>query len=187
MYSMQYELTLPADYDMEIIRKRVRDGGGRTDGFPGLGVKAYLIRERGVADSPVNQYAPFYVWQAISGMNRFLWGGGAFTRIVDDFGRPPVRHWTGVDHLTGPANATTPIAATRRIEPIAPGLDPTEPVRDAQRELAERAGQPGVHSTALAVDPQRWELVHFTLWTETAPASAGTRYEVLRLSHGSEQ
>ena len=186
MYAMQYELTLPADYDMEIIRKRVGDRGTRTDGFPGLGVKAYLIRERGVAGSPVNQYAPFYVWREIGGMNRFLWGGGGFTGIVEDFGRPPVHHWTGVDHRPGPANERTPVAATRRIEPIAPGVDPTEPVRAAQRELCERAEQAGVHSTALAVDPQRWELVHFTLWTENPPESAGARYEVLHLSCGSD-
>ncbi|HEX4225142.1 MAG TPA: DUF4865 family protein [Pseudonocardiaceae bacterium] len=181
---MQYELTLPADYDMEIIRKRVRDRGGRTDGFPGLGIKAYLIRERGVDESPVNEYAPFYLWHEISGMNRFLWGGGGFTGIVDDFGRPPVRHWTGVDEQAGPAEA--PIAATRRIEPMPAGVDPIEPVLAARQELRERAEHPGVYRTALAVDPQRWELVHFTLWARTPPASAGTRYEVLHMSHGSD-
>jgi hypothetical protein len=186
MYAMQYELTLPADYDMEIIRKRVRDRGGRTDGFPGLDVKAYLIRERGVADSPVNQYAPFYLWRDVSGMNTFLWGGSGFAGIVDDFGRPPVRHWTGVDHQPGPANATVPIAATRRIEPIPAGADPTGPVEAAKQELRERTELSGVHSTALAVDPERWEIVHFSLWTENPPASAGIRYEVLHISRGSD-
>ncbi len=186
MYAMQYELTLPADYDMEIIRKRVRDRGAGTDGFPGLGFKAYLIRERGIAGSLVNQYAPFYVWREISGMNTFLWGGSGFASLVDDFGRPPVRHWTGVDHRPGPANARTPIAAVRRIEPMAAGVDPTEPVRAAREELRERTEWAGVHSTALAVDPQRWELVHFTLWTENPPDSTGARYEVLHLSRGSD-
>lgn len=186
MYAMQYELSLPADYDMEIIRKRVRDAASRTDGFPGLGVKAYLIRERGVDGSPVNQYAPFYVWQDVSGMNEFLWGGGLFTRIVDSFGRPPVRHWTGVDFQPGRANATTPIAATKHTALLAPDIDPTDPVRAAREELRERATLTSVHSTALAVDPQRWELVRFTLWTESPPESAGTRYEVLHVSRGSD-
>lgn len=186
MYAMQYELTLPADYDMEIIRKRVRDRGTGTDGFAGLGVKAYLIRERGVAGSPVNQYAPFYVWREISGMNKFLWGGGGFTGIVTDFGRPPVRHWTGVDFQFGPVNDKDPVAATRRIEPMAPGADPIGPVQAADDELREQAEQAGVHSVALAVDPQRWELVHFTLWTENPPESAGDRYEVLHLSRGTD-
>lgn len=78
MYAMQYEITLPADYDMEIVRRRVETRGRALDEFPGLGLKAYLIRERGVRDSPVNEYAPFYLWHAVSGMNRFLWGGGGF-------------------------------------------------------------------------------------------------------------
>jgi hypothetical protein len=187
MYAMQYELTLPADYDMEIIRKRVRDRGDRTDGFPGLDIKAYLILERGTDESPINQYAPFYLWRDTEGMNQFLWGGGGFGGIVSDLGRPPVRHWTGVDHLPGPDHTTEPVAATKHIEPIPALVDPTGPVDAARERLRERAAQPGVYSTALAVDPERWELVHFTLWTENPPTGAGTRYEVLHLSRGSEQ
>jgi hypothetical protein len=61
MHAMQYEITLPADYDMEIIRERVATRGAALDDFAGLGLKAYLIRERGVDGSPVNQYAPFYL------------------------------------------------------------------------------------------------------------------------------
>jgi hypothetical protein len=187
MHAMQYELTLPADYDMEIIRKRIRDRGHRTDGFPGLDIKSYLIRERGVDDSPINQYAPFYVWHESAGMNRFLWGGGGFAGIVTDFGRPPVRHWVGVEHLPGPDVAIDPVAATKHVEPIPALTDPTESVDAARERLREQAKHPGVRSTVLAVDPERWELVHFTLWTETPQATPGTRYQVLHLSRGSEQ
>ena len=74
MHAMQYEITLPADYDMTIIRRRVATRGSATDAFPGLGVKAYAIRERGVLGSPVNQYAPFYLWADPAGMNQFLFG-----------------------------------------------------------------------------------------------------------------
>ena len=79
MYAMQYVITLPADYDMGIIRDRVTTKGPLLDTFPGLGLKAYLIRERGVDISPVNQYAPFYLWATVDGMTRFLWGGGGFS------------------------------------------------------------------------------------------------------------
>lgn len=51
MHAMQYEITLPSDYDMGIIRDRVATRGHLLDTFPGLGVKAYLMRERG-EDSP---------------------------------------------------------------------------------------------------------------------------------------
>jgi len=42
---------------------------------------------------------------------------------------------------------------------------------------------PGVHSTALGMDPLTWEVMHFILWAESAPDhTAGVRYEVLHLS-----
>lgn len=175
MYAMQYEIGLPADYDMKIIRERVATRGHLLDDFPGLGLKAYLIRE----GAPVNQYAPFYLWDSAAGMNRFLWGGGGFQGIVRDFGRPAVRHWTGVAFENGPARTSTPVGATRRTERLPDDEDPALAVEHALAELPAHA--PGVHSTALAVDPQAWELVHFTLWAGAAEGP-GTHYEVLHLS-----
>ncbi|MCO6007213.1 DUF4865 family protein [Actinoallomurus purpureus] len=179
---MQYEITLPADYDMKIIRDRVATRGAAMDDFRGLGLKAFLIRERGVDGSPVNQYAPFYLWDAVGGMNRFLCGGGGFGGIVDDFGRPDVRHWTGAAFERGPAYGGTPKAATRRTEPVPAGEDPQAAVAAALEEVGRLARTPGVHATALAVDPGRWELVHFTLWTDEPSVTDGARYEVLHLS-----
>ncbi len=181
MYAMQYEVTLPADYDMKIIRHRVATKGPALDTLPGLGVKAYLIRERGVDDSPVNQYAPFYLWVSVDGMNNFLFGGG-FRGFADSFGRPPVRHWSGVAFAHGPDRAAAPVLASRHTRPIAPDADATGAVEDAIDELRQRSGEPGVFLTALALDTQRWEMVHFTLWVDAAAATGGTRYEVLHLS-----
>ncbi|MFD4475235.1 DUF4865 family protein [Streptomyces sp. NPDC058471] len=127
MHAMQYEITLPADYDMGIIRNRVADKGHLLDKYPGLGAKAYLIRERGADDSPVNQYAPFYLWNTPEGMNSFLWGPG-FQGIVDDFGRPEVQHWGGVAFAEGagssgatsapPATSATPTTSTTPTTPV---------------------------------------------------------------------
>jgi hypothetical protein len=180
MYAMQYEITLPADYDMKNIRTRVETRGRGLDAFEGLGLKAYLIRERGVGGSPVNQYAPFYLWNSVSGMNRFLWGGGGFGGIVADFGRPEVRHWTGVAFDHGPSRDALPVAATRRTRPLPAGADPADAVEAALSDLGART--PGVHSTALAVDPRSWELVHVTLWDHPEPDAEGARYEILHLS-----
>lgn len=182
MHAKQYELRLPANYDMDIIRHRVATRGHLTDAYDGLGLKAYLIRERGRDGSPVNEYAPFYLWAATSGMNRFLWGAGGFRGIIDDFGRPAVRNWIGAAFEHGPARRGTPRAATRHTEAIPAGVDPTGAVERALDDLKQRAGTPGVHSTALAVDPHHWELVQFTLWEHTAAETAGTRYQVLHLS-----
>jgi hypothetical protein len=182
MYAMQYEITLPADYDMGIIRHRVATRGSSFDEFPGLGLKAFLIRERGIAGSTVNQYAPFYLWAATHGMGSFLWGGGGFGGIIDSFGRPAVAHWTGVAFKLGPARQATPRAASRAIEPIPGDVDPAALVERELGALEQRATIAGVHSSAVAIDPLRWQLVRFTLWEHANPAMEGARYEVLHLS-----
>ncbi len=181
MYAMQYEITLPADYDIAIIRQRVATRAPALDHLPGLGLKAYLIRERGVEGSPVNQYAPFYLWASTEGMSSFLWGGG-FGGIVASFGRPAVRHWTGVACLAGPDRDGAPRHATRHTEPVPVDADPTSLVAEAEADLQRRARQPGIHTIALAVDPRSWELVRFTLWTDPAAAEDAPFYQVLHLS-----
>ncbi|MFE1552680.1 DUF4865 family protein [Streptomyces sp. NPDC058718] len=186
MHAMQYEITLPADYDMGIIRERVATRGHLLDAFPGLGLKAYLIRER-EDGSPVNQYAPFYLWATPEGMNSFLWGPG-FQGIVNDFGRPVVQHWTGVSYEEGPSAASAPRTATRRRTPLGEGVPPGEAVADAMTRHAREARRDGVVASALAVDPRHWELLAFTLWADIdgvgaeAPADEGERFRVLHLS-----
>ncbi|MFF5973233.1 DUF4865 family protein [Streptomyces sp. NPDC012769] len=180
MHAMQYEIALPADYDMEIIRRRVATRGHLLDDFPGLGLKAYLIRER-EDGSPVNQYAPFYLWAAPAGMNAFLWGPG-FQGIVSDFGRPVVRHWTALAYEEGPATSATPRAATRRRQPLPEGAAPGDAVADAVARHAREAAADGVVASALAVDPRHWELLSFTLWAAPEPPDGDERFQVLHLS-----
>jgi hypothetical protein len=181
MQAMQYEITLPADYDMRIIRRRVAAKGHLLDRLPGLGLKAYLVRERGHAASPVNQYAPFYLWHSAEAMAGFL-RGPAFAGLSADFGRPPVRHWLGTGLRLGPARDQTPRTATRRTTRLAEGADPDQALATA---LAGLPDQPGLHSVAVALDPHRWELLRFALWEQdTAPADEDdTAYQVLHLSH----
>ncbi|NGN65905.1 DUF4865 family protein [Streptomyces sp. A7024] len=177
MHAMQYEITLPADYNMGIIRERVATKGRLLDGFPGLGFKAYLMRERGVAGSPVNAYAPFYVWNTAEGMNSFLWGDG-FRGIIRDFGRPVVQHWTGLGFAPGPAYGRAPRAAAISRRTLGGSEDPATAIGAA---LGESATVPGLHSATVAIDPRHWELVRCTLWDGAAPEDAGDRYEVLYL------
>ncbi|ADB35915.1 conserved hypothetical protein [Kribbella flavida DSM 17836] len=178
---MQYELTLPADYDMGTIRRRVLERGHATDDFEGLGLKAYLVQDQ-ANGAAVNQYAPFYLWNDTAGMSRFLWGGGFFTGICRSFGRPSVRHWTGVEALGGPDVDQQAVAATKHIVQLPPDVDPAGPVAEAMDGLRRTAQLAGVHSSAIAVDPGRWELVQFTLWSGEPGIVPGTRYQVLHLS-----
>ncbi|WP_425837715.1 DUF4865 family protein [Streptomyces fractus] len=181
MHAMQYEITLPADYDMDIIRGRVATRGHALDDFPGLGVKAYLMRERGVDDSPVNQYAPFYLWKSPAGMNSFLWGPG-FQGIVADFGRPVVQHWTGVAYEEGAAATAPARTAVRQRTPIEAGADLPKLTAEAVEDTAQLAQEQGVLFAASAIDPRTWELLTFSVWEHDTPKAPGARYQVLHLS-----
>ncbi|WP_030208748.1 DUF4865 family protein [Streptomyces sp. NRRL S-87] len=191
MYAKQYELTLPADYDMKTIRKRVAEGGHVLDDRPGLGMKAYAIRERGVHGSPVNQYAPFYLWNDTGAMARFLVGRGGFQNIVRDFGRPVARHWTGIACHAGPARTAPPRAASRRLtavpcdaDPEGTGLGLSVLIERETEQLHRLSRREGVHTAALAVDPHHWQLLRFVLWADASAQDhdATEHYEVLHLS-----
>ncbi|MFI9246527.1 DUF4865 family protein [Streptomyces sp. NPDC053086] len=179
MHAMQYELTLPADYDMDIIRARVARVSPLLEDWDGLGLKTYLVRERGVHGSPVNQYAPFYLWNTVEGMNRFLWGG-AFQRLADDFGRPAVRQWTGLGFAEG--SGARPAFAVRRRRSVPEGVELTSLMEDAVAETERLAAQDGAVLAGSAVDAHRWELVHFSLWEHDTPQADGDVFEVLHLS-----
>ncbi|MEU5531765.1 DUF4865 family protein [Streptomyces sp. NPDC020362] len=181
MHAMQYELTLPADYDMGIVRGRVSRIGHLLDDWDGLGFKTYLLRERGVHGSPVNQYAPFYLWNTVEGMNSFLWGG-AFQRLVGDFGRPAVHQWTGLAYEEGGAAGSPAAVAVRRRQPVPEGVELSAVMEDAAREAGRLAAEDGAVLAAAAVDPYRWELVHFSLWEHDAPKAGGDVFQVLHVS-----
>ncbi|MFI6369797.1 DUF4865 family protein [Streptomyces sp. NPDC050546] len=179
MHAMQYELTLPADYDMGVIRARVARVGRLLDDWDGLGLKAYLVRERGLRGSPVNQYAPCYLWNTVEGMNSFLWGGG-FQRFGDDFGRPSVRQWTGLAYEEGGGSRAR--FAVRNRQRVPDGGLLADVVADAVGETRRLAAEDGVLLAAAAVDTSRWELVHFSLWEHDTPEADGDVFEVLHLS-----
>lgn len=91
MLAMQYSFTLPADYDMAIIRRRISDNGRRMDSLPDLAFKAFLHANRDPQGrgTPENLYAPFYLWKSSAGMNRFLASPG-FATLTASFGWPSV-------------------------------------------------------------------------------------------------
>ncbi|GGO41265.1 DUF4865 family protein [Streptomyces lasiicapitis] len=181
MHAKQYEISLPADYDMGVIRERVATKGHLLDAFPGLGFKAYLMRERGVGGSPVNQYAPFYLWNTPEGLNSFLWGPG-FQGLSEDFGRPVVQHWMALGYEDGAAVGARPVAAVRHLRPVPEGTrngDLADELLAEARSLADLDGSVGV---VVAVDPRHWEAVTFSLWADETPKAAGEVFQVLHFS-----
>jgi len=179
MMAMQYSFTLPADYDMSIIDRRIRDKGPMLDGFPGLGFKAYLSARKGEFGSCENLYAPFYLWQQPHGASDFLTGPG-FERLTQSFGWPRVKTW-----ITWHAETARPVAdakfAAEEIIPIAP-YSPLAKIRDEEARWVQReARQADVLAAVSAFEPTNWTLVRFSL-RRLAPLIAGSS-QIYRVGH----
>lgn len=187
MHAMQYRIGLPTDYDMEIIRERVASKGSALDSFPGLALKAYLIREAGVDGSPINEYAPFYLWADVEGMKTFLYGQIGFGGIVDSFGRPPVAHYNAVSTIAGPSVDSTPLWATMRERSIEVGVDPGSVVASRLSQLRSVVQRSSLHTASLVVDPASWTSLEFMLWCERPQAEdVANGVEVFQVLHVSQ-
>jgi hypothetical protein len=121
MIAMQYSFTLPADYDMGIIDRRIRDRGPGTDGFRHLAFKAYLSARKGEFGSAENLYAPFYLWDQPEGASNFITGPG-FQALTQSFGRPSIRQWMVWHAETAPDLDNAQFAASE-VLPIEPNAD----------------------------------------------------------------
>jgi hypothetical protein len=188
VFAMQYDIRFPADHDMEVIRTRVRERGHALDDRQGLGLKAYLARDR-ARGSAVSSYSPFYLWTDEAAAGRFLWGGEGFAGIVADFHRPPVTTWVGGGLQRGPASGTRPVLAGITSLPLPGEVDPSGPAREAAERTVEAASHDEVHSVAWLVDPSRWVLTQVVLALSEGAVAAATPgegdtavFEVLHLS-----
>lgn len=180
MLAMQYEVTLPSDYDMAIIDERIKTRGPLLDEYPGLGLKAYAVRNR-ARGATVNQYAPVYLWHEEDAMARFLAGDG-FRGLCESFGRPAVRHWIGLVYERGPSHATAPREATRQTLHLDPESDLRRDIAEAEADTRRARETADLHSVALALDPKSWQLVRFSFWDKSALDGDEVSYEVRHVS-----
>ncbi|ARM89919.1 hypothetical protein RHEC894_CH03663 [Rhizobium sp. CIAT894] len=181
MIAMQYSFTLPADYDMSIIDRRIRDKGPLLDGFPNLGFKAYLSARKGEFGSRDNLYAPFYLWRKPEGASDFLCSPG-FDTLAGAFGWPQVRTW-----IVWQAEVSADLAAARfatrdilQMQPYAPLAD-IRRADSAQTEAEIAAGE--ALASVCGFEPTTWTRVRFRLWREPPEIDAETQaYRVGHLS-----
>jgi len=174
MIAMQYSLVLPADYDMAIIERRIAGRGHATDGFPGLGFKAYLHARKGDGPAaPDNLYAPFYLWRSTAGMNDFLCGPG-FVALTQSFGWPAVSTWS-VWHADMKPEVAEARHALRETVAIAPHADLAALRRAEDERSRDMLAHPEVLASVAGFDPGQWNLVRFQLWRtlpEVGPEAA---------------
>jgi heme-degrading monooxygenase HmoA len=180
MIAMQYTIRLSDDFGIQKIRARVQARYNLFDKMPGLAHKSYLF------NATDRLYAPFYIWRSHDAARDFLLSN-IFQDVSDTFQRPRVRMWNVFSYDVYDSG-TTPTFAVREVDAI-----PAEQ-RLASMAAAERhahdllRGKPGLHSHAIALDADRWELVRFSLWRDEAAvkdkftADTVQTYDVLHLS-----
>ena len=176
MIAMQYNFTLPADYDMDIVRQRIASKGHMLDNFPGLVFKAYLHASKAseLTASSHNVYAPFYLWNDNDGMNNFICGDG-FKAVSHAFGWPAAKQWS-VWHSHVDAQVRGAKFATRQVSPIAP-YTALGALREHEIETAKtHSQQDGVLATLVAFDANEWTMVRFTLWRDAAAAKTAMQF-----------
>ena len=185
MIAMQYAFTLPADYDMAIIRRRIAEKGHLLDRFPQLCFKAYLYAERGERPGPgdENAYAPFYLWQQSEGMNAFL-GGAGFAALARSFGWPSVRTWSvWQTELAADLRAAT--HATREIRAIADHAS-LEELRQAEAEAGREDRAAGALAAVSAFDPTHWTSLRLRLWPGPCAGAPDACVRSYRVGHVSQ-
>jgi hypothetical protein len=190
MNVIQYGAVVPAGYDMERFRERVRLNGHLLDDRAGLAFKAYLMREHLRDGSPVNYYGSLYLWNDAAELARFLLGGAGFERIIMSLGRLSVDQWVGVASFRGllgerVTKAVRDISALpSTLDAREDGLGLAEYVSRECEALAEIGRRADVHTAALAVDPHQWRLLKFVAGGDSIPAFSQTSefYEVLHVS-----
>lgn len=163
MIAMQYSFTLPADYDMTIIDRRIRDKGPLLDGFPRLRFKAYLSAKKQDTGSAAseNLYAPFYLWDEPEGIDSFLSSPG-FAALTRDFGWPSVVVWQVWRCELAPELGTARYA-TRTIRAIAPYSN-LAGLQETATSDARSAMDAGALAAIAAFDPTNWRELRFCLW-----------------------
>lgn len=176
MIAMQYGFTLPSDYEMSIIDRRISENGHKLDGFPHLRFKAYLTSRRGELGNAHNCYTPFYLWDRVEGMEAFLSGPG-FETVSNSFGRPDVHSWIVWQALVSERASEAGFAVVHH-EGIEPGHVLAD-LRSAGAALVEKQIGMGAVAALCGFDPKEWRMVTQSLWAGPPPSALkGQRFAV---------
>lgn len=178
MIAMQYTVRLAGDFSGQQVRDRVETRHCLFDDLPGLVHKSFLYNEG------EGLYAPFYVWEGDQAARDFL-TGDLFQGLVEKFNRPRVRCWSILE-FTEYAAAGAARIAVKESEPIAAETKLKDLMREEEQRHAAAGKYPGIGCHLVGIDPDRWELMRYSTWTELEPppicdADMVQIYEILHL------
>ncbi|WP_394139986.1 DUF4865 family protein [Cytobacillus oceanisediminis] len=178
MIATQYKIILPSDYDMNIIKDRVKRNGHKTDGFQDLKFKLYLITEKGINRNKQNSYSPLYLWKYSSGLNKFLFDG-FYDNILNSFGWQRVN--VGIPLID---TTSSNIKESKYLYHITGRIQPQESLLNLKDKIA--AELPVMENTDYLVtyNPDKWEYEAFYFLTDLNIINElnGVFYKILHIS-----
>jgi len=163
---------------MNIIRKRVKDNGHKTDGFYGLKFKLYLITEKGINNNLQNSYSPLYLWKDSEGLNKFLFEG-FYDNIITSFGWQHVN--IGVPFLD---TTTQNIINKNYLFEIERDIEPQNSLKNFKNVIKEAI--PAIDNSEYLViyNPDKWKYHVFCFIDdlEKVKTEKGVIYNILHIS-----
>lgn len=180
MIATQYKIILPSNYDMNIIKDRVKNNGHKTDGFEDLKIKLYLITEKGENNNLQNSYCPLYIWKDSKGLNKFLFDG-FYDNIITSFGWQKVN--LGIPLID---TTTQDFKNIKYIFEVTKEITPKESLKNLKDEIDK--DMPKLYDVEYVViyNPDKWKysIFYFIEDLSKVKAEKGIIYNVLHISEG---
>lgn len=178
MIATQYKIILPSDYDMNIIKDRVKNNGYKTDGFENLKFKLYLITEKGTNESLQNSYCPLYLWKDSDGLNKFLFDG-FYDNIITSFGWQKVN--VGIPLID---TTTYRIKDSKYLFEVTREIQPQESLNNLKNKIEKDIPTVGDTEYVVIYNPDKWKynVFFFIDNLRDIKSEEGIIYDILHIS-----
>jgi hypothetical protein len=178
MIATQYKIILPSDYDMNIIKDRVKNNGYKTDEFEDLKFKLYLITEKGKNKSLQNSYCPLYLWKDSNGLNKFLFNG-FYDNIITSFGWQKVN--VGIPLID---TTTYKIKDSKYVFETTREIHPQESLNNLKDKIEKDILSFGEEDYMVIYNPDKWEYHVFYFLDDLIKVKSeeGIIYDILHIS-----
>jgi len=178
MIATQYKITLPSNYDMNIIKDRVKNNGYKTDGFEDLKFKLYLITEKGENGNLQNSYSPLYLWKDSNGLNKFLFNG-FYDNIITSFGWQQVN--IGIPLID---TTTDKIRNIKYLFEITGEIQPQESLNNFKDKIEQDIPKINDAEYIVIYNPDKWKYHVFFFIDDLGKVNSenGTIYNILHIS-----
>ena len=178
MIATQYKIILPSDYDMDIIKNRVKLNGHKTDRFQDLKFKLYLITENKINSNIQNSYSPLYLWKSNEGLNKFLFEG-YYDNILSSFGWQTVN--IGIPLID---TTTNKILSSKYLFEFSCEINPSNSLKNIQNQIKSEIPKISNAEYIIIYNPDKWMYSAFYFiddpkMTRDIP---GTTYTILHIS-----